>query len=94
MSNPWSNWTSYGLAFVGTIALSPFREARNMTSFWNQISDDGKMPCLLASLDVGRFGHSRACATVSHHVVGSGITDTYPNRPETFSGRRVASYSS
>ena len=94
MSNPWSNWTSYGLAFVGTIALSPFREARNMTSFWNQISDDGKMPCLLASLDVGRSGHNRACATVFHHVAGSGITDTYPNRPETFSGRRVASCSS
>ena len=94
MSNPWSNWTSYGLAFVGTIALSPVREASGMTSFWNQISDDGSMPCLLATLDVGRFGHSKAYATVSHPVAGSGITDTYPNRLETFSGRRVASCSS
>ena len=89
-----SNWTLYGLAFVGTIAFSPFREANDMTSVWKRISGDDNTPYLLVGLDAWRSGQNIAYATVFLHVAYSGIGGTYPNQPEISSGRRVASCSS
>ncbi len=89
-----SNWRSYGLVSVETTVFALFREANGMTSLWKWISGDGSMPYPLVDLDAWRSGQNRVYATEFHHVACSGIIDTYPNRPEISSGRRVASYSS
>ena len=89
-----SNWKSYGLAFDGTIAFSPFHEANGMTSSWKRISGDDNTPYLLVGLDAWRSGQNIVYATVFRRVAYSGIGGTYPNQPEISSGRRVASCSS